>query len=466
MIWQNTKIFLRLYYRPLAAMSSIIDEGSWLYGAVLVAAISMLLQLSLTTRIYQTYEAVIVPAQQQQEVERQRPHAPAQAGSTAVLQAEADEYEFNDEEEMMTVVRRPLPLVGDAGWWLVSFQPYNLFYVMLGLALLYVPATILVMLFFEPLGSFSVVLRRDYATMLACTLMAWAASHLPFALAGLALDRLHLGAGSALLLWSLSALSFGLLMTFALRTLFGAPFVKALSTVSVSWLALLVQVHVFSMASPLLFSPFILYYAYSYFRGDIGDIGFSYRQRRNFRRHLEQATVNPRDAEAHYQLGLVYQHRRQMAEAVKRFTRAIEIDPQERDARFQLGRIAREQGRLQEALDHFSIVIAQDDRHAHHEIWREIGATYVAAAMYAEAREALERYVERRPFDPEGLYYLGRSLKELGHAGESQEMFRRCIEAVKTMPYYRRSQLSKWRKLAQTQLSSLPTNNNASLATS
>lgn len=464
MIWQNTKILLRLYYRPLAAMSSIIDEGSWLYGAVLVAAVSMLLQFSLTTRIYTDYEAVVVPSQQE---EWPQPIAPrAQDGApAAAAQSPAQDYGFHDEAEEAAIVRKPLPLVGDAGWWVVSFQPYSLFSTVLGLALLYVPATILVMLFFDPLGSFSVVLRRDYATLLACTLMAWAASHLPFALAGLALERLRLGTTVALALWSLSALSFGLLMTFALRTVFGTTLSHALAVVSISWVALLVQVHLFAMASPLLFSPFILYYAYIYLRGDIGDIGFSYRQRRDFRRHLEQATVNPRDAEAHYQLGLVYQHRRQMSEAVKSFTRAIEIDPQERDARFQLGRIAREQNRLQEALDHFSIVVSQDDRHAHHEIWREIGATYVAASMYAEAREALAPYVERRPFDPEGLYYLGRSLKELGYLDDSQEMFHRCIEAVKTMPYYRRSQLRKWRKLAQSQLSTLPTRD-ASLATS
>jgi tetratricopeptide (TPR) repeat protein len=458
MIWQNTKILLQLFYRPLAAMSSIMDEGSWLYGAVLVAAVSMLLQFTLTTRIYTTYEAVVMPAAEQpQQQSAPTPHASEQA-------TDADDEAYDEEEEPV-IVRKPLPLVGDAGWWVVSFQPYSIFSTVLGLSILYVPATILLMLFFEPLGSFSVVLRRDYGTLLACTFMAWAASHLPFALAGLALDPLHKGAGTALLLWTLSALSFGLLMTFALRTVFGTTFSKALGTVSLSWLALLVQVHLFSMASPLLFSPFILYYAYAALRGDIGDIGFSYRQRQNFRRHLEQATVNPRDAEAHYQLGLVYQHRRQLTEAIKRFTRAIEIDPQERDARFQLGRIAREQGRLQEALDHFSVVVSQDERHAHSEIWREIGATYVAAAMHAEAREALERYVERRPFDPEGLYYLGRSLKELGHTHESQEMFQRCIEAVKTMPYYRRSQLRKWRKLAEGQLSSRPANA-TSLATS
>lgn len=459
MIWENTKILLRLYYRPLSAMSRIIDEGSWLYGAVLVAAVSMLLQLSLTTHIYYGYESVMVPAAEQQ-------HAPAPAADTSDEQLAAESKEYYADEPMFE--RRPLPLVGDAGWWLVSFEPYNLFSVVLGLALLYVPATILVMLFFEPLGSFSVVLRRDYGTLLACTLMAWAASHLPFAIIGLVLGRFPMSisvASAALLLWALSALSFGLLMTFALRTVFGTTFGRALATVGVSWLALLVQVHVFNMASPLLFSPFILYYAYIYFRGDIGDIGFSFRHRQNFRRHLEAATINPRDAEAHYQLGLVYQHRRQMSEAVRHFSKAIEIDSEERDAHFQLGRIAREQNRLQEAIDHFGVVLAQDDKHAHSEIWREVGATYGAAAMHEAAREALERYIERRAFDPEGLYYLGRALKELGRHAESQEMFTRCIEAVKTMPYYRRAQVRRWRKLAQEQLLSLP-DNTASLATS
>jgi tetratricopeptide (TPR) repeat protein len=107
---------------------------------------------------------------------------------------------------------------------------------------------------------------------------------------------------------------------------------------------------------------------------------------------------------------------------------------------------------LQEAIERFGTVVAQDDKHSHSEIWREVGATYTDAGMYAEAREALERYVERRPFDPEGLYYLGTSLRKSGQHAEAHEIFERCIEAVKTMPYYRRSQVRKWRKLAQEQL--------------
>jgi tetratricopeptide (TPR) repeat protein len=259
-----------------------------------------------------------------------------------------------------------------------------------------------------------------------------------------------------LALWLSSSICFGLLMVCALRTVFGVSFGKAAGAICVSWISMSLGAPLFTLVSPYLFSPFLLFYAYMYFRGEVGTIGTAYRHRQNFRRFLEAATLNPRDSEAHYQLGIVYQQRRQDTEAIARFTRAIEIDASETDAHFQLGRIARQRGRLPEAIDHFNTVVSQDERHAHNEIWREIGATYMAASMFDEARDALARYTERRPFDPEGLYYFGKTLHQLGHAEQALAMFRQCIESVQTMPYYRRSQVRKWRKLAQDQLSARP----------
>ena len=188
------------------------------------------------------------------------------------------------------------------------------------------------------------------------------------------------------------------------------------------------------------------------FRGDIGDIGFSLRQRQNFRRSMETATINPRDASAHYQLGLIYQYRRQYGEAISRFEKAVQIAHDETDAHFQLGRIAREQSRLQDAINYFGIVLEQDDKHAHSEIWREIGATYLAASMFSDAKEALAKFIDRRPYDPEGLYYYGKTLEQLGKREEAREMFARCVEAVKTMPSYRYREQRKWDKLARDRL--------------
>jgi tetratricopeptide (TPR) repeat protein len=283
--------------------------------------------------------------------------------------------------------------------------------------------------------------------------MAWAASHLPFALAGFALPSLGLSEKTALGLWVAGAICFGLLMAIALRMLFGINYSKGLAMVTVASLSFSIQAKLFGAVSPFLFSPFLLFYAYWMFRGDIGDNGFSLRQRQNFRRSMEAATINPRDAGAHYQLGLVFQYRHQYAEAITRFQKAVEIAHDETDAHFQLGRIAREQNRLQEAINHFSTALEQDDKHSHSEIWREVGSTYLAASMFNDAKEALHKFIDRRPYDPEGLYYYGKTLEQLGEREEAREIFGRCVEAVKTMPSYRYREQRKWDKLARERLS-------------
>jgi hypothetical protein len=462
MFWINTKLLFRLYYRPVSAMSAIIDEGHWLYAAISVVAISLLLQAAITSLIYSSYEAIYRPlpetVQQQTAAHQQaapQPQRPVPPGyPTAAQQFAAAEYaRLGLPAPNYVFDQKPMPLVGKYGWWLVSFAPGSFGTTVIGIAVLYVPCLILLAAMYGSVGSFSVALRRDYGPMLTCALMAWTAGHLPFVLAGLALPALGLGVKTALVLWILSALCFGVLMAFGVRTLFGIGLMQSLLVVCIAALAFSAQGKLFSVVSPFMFSPFLLYYAYGMFRGDIGDIGFSLRQRQSFRRSMEAATINPRDASAHYQLGLVFQYRRQYTEAIERFKRAVEIANDETDAHFQLGRIAREQNRLQDAIDQFAVVLSQDDKHAHSEIWREIGATYLAAGMFSEAKDALETFVERRAYDPEGLYYYGKTLEQLGQDQEAHEAFVRCLEAVKTMPDYRRRDQRRWRKLAQERLS-------------
>ena len=251
-------------------------------------------------------------------------------------------------------------------------------------------------------------------------------------------------------LWTGGTLVFGVLMVFALRTVFGASYGRSIAAVCLSPIAVVLEMIVLaSGALWLMASPCILYMVYSYFRGNLGDLGSSFRRRQSFRHNLEVCTINPRDAEAHYQLGLIHQQRHQYTEAIARFRQAIEIDPNELDAHFQLGRIAREQGRPQEALDHFGEVISRDDKHSQSEIWREIGGTYQEVSMWEDARQALERFLERRPFDAEGLYRMAIVASKLNEPEKSREMLERCVEAVNTMPYYRRGEVRKWAKLAQ-----------------
>ena len=96
----------------------------------------------------------------------------------------------------------------------------------LGMAILYIPCLILLVAMSGANASFSVLLRRDYGPLLTCGLMAWAAAHLPFALAGFALAPWALSEKTALGLWAASAICFGLLMALGLRMLFGINYSK------------------------------------------------------------------------------------------------------------------------------------------------------------------------------------------------------------------------------------------------
>jgi tetratricopeptide (TPR) repeat protein len=450
MIWENTKLLLGLLYRPVSSMGRIVDEGHWLYAAVVVAALSMIFHATVTSVIYNNYEAVYrqIPVAEQTDDE-EADKFPVPPGANVNYSA-YDDADFERETPVNFYYETlPLPLVGKRAWWFVSFAPPSFFTAVVGMAVLYIPCLILLVAMSGVNASFSVLLRRDYGPLLTCGLMAWAAAHLPFALAGFALEPLGLSEKTALGLWAASAICFGLLMALGLRMLFGIKYSKGLFLVTVAALSFAIQAKLFATVSPYLFSPFLLFYAFSMFRGDIGDIGFSLRQRQGFRRSMEAATINPRDASAHYQLGLIYQYRRQYGEAISRFEKAVQIAHDETDAHFQLGRIAREQGRLQDAINYFSIVLEQDEKHSHSEIWREIGATYLAASMFGEAKDALAKFIDRRPYDPEGLYYYGKTLEQLEQLPEAREVFGRCVEAVKTMPSYRYREHRKWDKLAK-----------------
>ena len=196
-------------------------------------------------------------------------------------------------------------------------------------------------------------------------------------------------------------------------------------------------------------SPFLLLMLFFLLRGYFSGVVSTQRARTAFKQNLEAATINPRDSSAHYNLGLIHQTRGEFDQARERFQRAIDIDADETDAHYQLGRIARSQNRLAEAIGHFEQVVQRDQYHALNEIWREIGATYIAAGQFADAREALQKFLERRENDPQGLYLMGRAHAGLGDQQEAASSMQACIDAVKTAPAYKYRTEKRWLHEAQ-----------------
>lgn len=52
---ETLKLLLRLYYRPAATMSEIIDRGSWLLAAVLMLIVSFAFQYAVNSRVAEIY---------------------------------------------------------------------------------------------------------------------------------------------------------------------------------------------------------------------------------------------------------------------------------------------------------------------------------------------------------------------------------------------------------------------------
>jgi len=243
---------------------------------------------------------------------------------------------------------------------------------------------------------------------------------------------------------------FGSGIVLGVKDAFRMSFIRAFSVTAIAVFASVVIGPIIeALLSGLPRSPFLLFLLFVLVRGYFSDIIGSHRARAAFKQNLESATLNPADASAHYNLGLIHQSRGELDQARERFERALQIDPEEVDASYQLGRIARNQKRYGDAIQNFEQVVTRNSAHSQHEVWREVAATYIAAGQFEDARTALDQFLEHRPSDPEGLYLMGRAHAGLGHRREATSLMQACIEAVKTAPAYKYRASKRWLNEAQ-----------------
>ncbi|MGA9996109.1 MAG: tetratricopeptide repeat protein [Pyrinomonadaceae bacterium] len=350
---------------------------------------------------------------------------------------------------------------------------------LLFIALVLVPVIAFIANLFERRGSFGLVLQQEYAPLASTIFYAWTAANilaipvavlakvsgfqaqvlansmqvaaqwqarLPQDAPPLASPRLLTEGFARMILLPL----FAVWAAMAVRKVFQLSPGRTIAVMLLSAVVLFILAPLLMPVFGWVFaSPFLLIILFLLLRGYIGEVTSTQRRRASFKQNLEAATLNPADASAHYNLGLLHLQRSELDNARQRFERAIEIDPEEIDAHFQLGRIARAQNLLPDAIKHFEQVVTRDDTHAQHEIWREIGATYIAAGQFDDALDALEKFLDRRTNDPEGLYLMGRALAGMGRQREAAERMQACIEAVKTAPAYKYRTEKRWLNEAQ-----------------
>src|SRR5215204_304325 len=191
------KLLFQLYFRPAFAMSEIIDRGSWLFAAALVLVISAAFFLTVNTKLQAAYRIPSISEFYDYSMETDAPNA---------------EDEYNKalaEYKKALASRRTIPVVGDTFFRFFSFEPEKFYQPLLSISVFYVPVVILLMCLLGGAGGFGVVLQRSYGELATCTLVAWAAAHLPFVVAGMLLYSSDVSPPVLLAMWAASSLLFG-----------------------------------------------------------------------------------------------------------------------------------------------------------------------------------------------------------------------------------------------------------------
>jgi tetratricopeptide (TPR) repeat protein len=437
-------LLFRLYVKPFETFSRILDEGRLIFAALTAIATVLGLQIPRAAE------------HRREEMKTLMREARARVES-AVANGRAAEVS-DDIADLMAPVTGPLPF-HTAVERFTGENPTEYFAPLLALALCFVPVAILLMTLWGNLGGFTTILFRDYIALLVCCLLAWSAPNLVILAAGIGVRATGLPWTSHPAVWWISQACFAALSIIAIRTLFGAKALQSAGAAAGAWVAGVSGIWLygtFGSVTGYLASPFVLYYLYMGIGPQFRGLDVGLRSRQRLKQALELATLNPRDADAHYQLGLIYGQRRRDEDAIRCFRQAIEIAPDEPDSHYQLGRIAGSQGRHAEALEHFHTTARLDDKHSSSEVWREIG---VALHLMGDPRGALQpllTYRERRPYDPEGACWHGRVLAALGQPDQARAAFDEAIEAVRTMPPARRKHVRAWEAEASRERKKLP----------
>ncbi len=165
---------------------------------------------------------------------------------------------------------------------------------------------------------------------------------------------------------------------------------------------------------------------------------------RDFQQHLHTLTLNPRNADAHYQLGLLHLRRGHLDAAQGYFEQARAIDPQDAEYHYYLGRVFEARGDWTKALDEYEATYRFNPEYGLGDIFREVGKGYLHTEQFEKAIEFLTYFLQRRGSDPEGRYWLAIALMKTGKPNEMRIQLNTILDQARSSPRFFRKENRAW----------------------
>jgi tetratricopeptide (TPR) repeat protein len=330
------------------------------------------------------------------------------------------------------------------GFW-GSLLRLNLIQITLFLPLVYIPAVIVLGNSIAGDGLGLSISRDEYQTHASALLPLWGMIFLIAApLQWLVPQFLVLAGGTV-------GISFGLIITVALMAVYSVWAIKELNFLStaaavavfaLSWFTLPVfyLLSSFLFALPLFVVFALMYLAFQRWR----DVLTARRSDRNLKQQLRLLTLNPRDADAHYQLGLLHLKRRNLLEAENSFSNALAIEPGDADYHYFMGRTREFQSDWPRALEQYEETYRIEPEYGHGDIFREVGKSYLHTGKLEKALEFLNFFLENRASDPEARYWLAISLQRMGKDDQMRTQLVTILEQARSNPRFFRKENREW----------------------
>jgi len=143
--------------------------------------------------------------------------------------------------------------------------------------------------------------------------------------------------------------------------------------------------------------------------------------------HYEQALwLNPDYAEAHYNLGVALAQSGRIPEAIEQYEQALQINPDFAQAHNNLGEALTRLGRIPEAIEHLEQALRIKPDHA--EAHNNLGIALVRAGRMTEAIEQYEQALRIKPDLAEAHNNLGTALYQTGKREEAIEHFQQALQ--------------------------------------
>jgi tetratricopeptide (TPR) repeat protein len=167
---------------------------------------------------------------------------------------------------------------------------------------------------------------------------------------------------------------------------------------------------------------------------------------------MQNLTLNPKDADAHYQLGLSHFERGNHQTARDYFRNALEIEPDDPDYHYSMGRLLEAETDWAGALQQYEEVYRLDPSYKLGDILREVGKGYLKTGEVEKALEFLKYFVNSRESDPEGRYWLAVALGRSGDPAAMRTHLNRLLDEARSNPRFFRKEKREWLYRARVRL--------------